>query len=287
MWNYELGEYGFAAVSEWFIKKTNPNPICKDGYVKKEDYFNSDVLIFKIDFFRQHFDELLEVCKFVGKHRDRYVNAENDVLAVFCYKDYTRLPENFNVLINHLHLHQPQPSYTLEKALYHYSDFVKPSFDTDDVFNRLYLQYFLKTPWATPDMFGNIDKKFKEIFRQTINTYKNYLLHFTNLFTHRQRAFFLDNNSIKAIKNIFAIKDDELIIDASQPNADGIFIEEMFKSKGKKIFILFVNNYYPIRNFLLRKNFVEGTDFINAVMFLSERYGFKDNFDTKAILQAM
>lgn len=294
MWQYELGEYGFAAVPEICNKVPKEYfKIIVDGYVRHEDYFNVDVMILKPTFFRDNFTTILDGLKFINKKRiesnySAYLACEQDTLSYLYSKNYLKLPGKFNYIMLWHRMFEPSDSLRLEPAIYHFADpRAKPSLDTDDVFNRLYFEYFLKTPWATPDMFGNMDKELKNIFRTTVNNLKGNLLHFTNLLTQRQRAFFVNKHNIDAMKKIFEIKDDELIINASQIDAGEILLDEMVKSKGTKIFILFVDYYYQIGRFLLSKNFQEGIDFVNATMFLSERHGFKPNFDTKPIVQAM
>jgi len=47
------------------------------------------------------------------------------------------------------------------------------------------------------------------------------------------------------------------------------------------------DDYWKIRSFLLSKNFVEDTDFVNGALFLSERHGVKFSFSTREIVQAI
>ena len=50
-------------------------------------------------------------------------------------------------------------------------------------------------------------------------------------------------------------------------------IKNMEKSRGKKIFFVLVDNYIHLYEELIKAGFVEGQDFINAAMFLSEAHG--------------
>ena len=47
----------------------------------------------------------------------------------------------------------------------------------------------------------------------------------------------------------------------------------MNKSRGKKGFFILFEGYYNLRQYLINKGFVEGQDFINAAMFLSDANG--------------
>ena len=64
----------------------------------------------------------------------------------------------------------------------------------------------------------------------------------------------------------------------------------MTAAKGEKIFYFLLSNYFQywqLRKFLIKNDFVEGTDFVNALSFLSEQQGIKFNFDSKPIVQKM
>lgn len=286
MWKIELNEdFPFGAPSEYFIKGPNEvNTICRDGYVKHEDYFNTDVLMFDPNFFRKNFDGLLDACKFIGKNRQRYSFAENDVLAFFCSKNYTRLPNKFNVILDLLRRYKPNLyGKQLEKAIYHFA-FKKPSLDTDNIYNKLYLEYFLKTPWANVEMFGNLHKKLEKMFKQFTNESKNTLLHFTNLLTRRKRAFLCDNNLKEAARQIFEVQPDELFMDLPL-NAEQF--QKLKDSREKTLLFVFMDNYWQVRMYLLQQGFIENVDFVNGVIFLSESYGLKFGFDSKPLVQAL
>ena len=278
------GGYGFAAVPE-ILNKTPYEwlSVCVDKLVKHEDYFNDDVLLMRPSFFGENFGIILDACKFV--HDKGYRLYEQDALNYLFSSNYLKLPDKFNKIPRNLRRFFPQPNY-LEKAIYHFAA-VKPSLNTDDIFNQLYWEYFLKTPFATADVFGNIDQAVKDMLHGNHNSSKEMLLYFTNLVAHRRRAFVVEKNNVDAVRNIFAVKEDELMIDATQPDAGKIFLEEIQKTRGQRTFFVFLANYAQVAQFLLQHNFTEGADFINAMLFLSERHGFKVDFDTKPIVQAV
>ena len=257
--------------------------LCADNYVKHGNYFNADVLLLNPAFMQENFDLILSACRFIYEHKYPYL--EQDALNYLFSEKYLHLPYRFNLLVKDIRLISPKP-YRLEKAIYHFAG-IKPWFDTNDVFNRLYLEYFLKTPWATADMFGNLNKATEKLFRHVNNGLKNTLLQVTNLLARRERAFFVDKKNLDAIKRIFAIKDDETIIDASDSEAPKNLIESL--AEGQKVFFILAGNYWQVRYFLLSQNFVEGTDFINGFMMLSEQFGIKESFDpySRELLQAM
>ena len=106
-----------------------------------------------------------------------------------------------------------------------------------------------------------------------------------NLLSTRRRAFAVSKNLLKSAKQIFEIKDDELVI--TLPTKFETLIKKLNSVKGEIVLFALTNNYPQLRNILLRRKFIEGTDFVNALSFLSEQQGIKFNFDTRAIVQEM
>lgn len=283
LWANDLKKsgYGFGAVVEQKSPKERFQ-LCMDNLAKHENYFNSDVLLINPKFFRENFDTILDGCKFIYEEK-KYIFNEQDVLNYLFSEKYLKLPYKFNAILFDIRRVDPPP-YRLEKAIYHFAG-LKPDLNTDDIFNRLYLENFLKTPWANVDMFGNIDKAFTKMFKNYLNESKNTLLHFTNLLSKRRRMFFIEDRFIETVKQIFEIRDDEPIMDLSTEVAT--LVQRMNAARGEAILFVFVGNYPSVQNFLRSQNFTEGIDFVNALTFLSERHGFQFNFGTGSVLLEM
>lgn len=291
IWTYDLDEndgYGIGAIPEsCSYLKEDYFQVIVDGYVKYEDYFNVDVMLLKPSFFKDNFDKILEALKFVNQKRVEsnskyYAAQEQDALNYSFSKFYLKLPGKFNSIVMWKRKFTPVESLHIEKAIYHFADpSAKPSLDTDDVFNKLYLEYFLKTPWATADMFGNLDK----ILRKFYTSLQDNLLHCTNLLAQRQREFFIDKDNLELVKQIFKITNDERVIDSSM--SEEKLIKELKKIKDKKVLFFFSAKYWKMRKNLKNNGFVEGVDFLNGFMFLSERYGPNFKFDTKSLVQVL
>ena len=230
LWEYDLDEvgYDFAAVPEILsgTAKTSLR-LSVDGYVNHEDYFNADVLLVKPKFFQENFEQVLEGCKFI--YDKKYPFAEQDVLNYCFSKSYFHLPRKFNAMIRRIRGF-------VGKAICHYAGLggAKPSLNTDNVYDKLYFEYFLKTPWATADMFGNIDKA----FRRQYDFLKGQFLHYTNLLHGRERLFLIDKSMTEKMRNLFAIRDDETIIDASDSVAMEKFFETLDELRDKKLIYL-------------------------------------------------
>ena len=88
----------------------------------------------------------------------------------------------------------------------------------------------------------------------------------------KERAFFVTPNNVDSIKKIFYVKDSEEIINAVSEESVRQMINSLKNSGGKKIFFILVN--YPLlRQILMQFGFVEGKDFLNAELFLSDAHG--------------
>lgn len=280
LWAYDPTRYGFGAVVELKSPKERFR-LCMDNLAKHENYFNSDVLLINPKFFRENFDLILNTCKFC--YENKYFYNEQDVLNYLFSEKYLKLPYKFNEILADIRAFDPKP-HRLEKAIYHYAG-AKPDLNTDDIFNRLYLEYFLKTPWATVDMFGHMNKAFDKMFRHYLNESKDTLLRMTNLLNKRRRIFLIEDRFLAPAKRIFEIRDDETILDLSmEPEVLALKLNAL---RGEAVLFVFVRNYPILLNFLQSKGFREGTDFVNALLFLSERHGFHFNFNTTSLVQEM
>ena len=297
LWAYDLNsECGIAAIPE--ILNGVPKDffrIIVDGYVNHEDYFNVDVMILKPAFFKENFNVILNGLKFINDKRvssnyRHYLANEQDTLSYLFSKNYLKLPRRFNFIMRWKRLFDSPESHRIENAVYHFADpNDKPSFNTVDVYNRLYLEYFLKTPWANVEMFGNIHRATENLFRKNLVNFKKKMLSLTNLLPHCERAFFADKKDFELIKHVFETKENELIIDSSAPDAVNNLLRALNDYRGKKIFFLLIENYWRLAIFLRQNSFVEDKDFFNAVDMLSEQYGIREDFESisRALLQEM
>lgn len=281
LWAYDLGEYGFGAVSEYTNKHIWPAPLCQAGYATIEEYFNADLFLMKPKFFQENFERILEACKFV--HDKNFPWREQDALNYSFQGNYLHLPKKFNTLV--YCLRSIDSYFKIDKCIYHYVGGAKgkPSLSTDDVYYKLYLEYFLKTPWATVDMFGNLNKS----FRRRYDLLKQQFLHYTNFIGKRERVFLLNKTNTDKMRRIFEIKDDELVVDVSDLEARAKFLETANELKGKYL-IYVLADYEAVMPELRKRNLFDGKDFIDARIFLSEKDGGKFLvYDPRAVLREM
>lgn len=279
LWQYDLDEVGYslAAVPEILSGTTKGClRLCVDEYVNHEDYFNADVLLLKPKFFQENFEQVLESCKFI--YDRKYPYCEQDALNYLFSKNYFKLPRKFNAMVMRI-----RRNLVIGEEIYHFAG-VKPSLNTDDICDKLYLEYFLKTPWANADMFGNMDKA----FRKQYDRLKGEFLRYTNLLYCRERLFLIDKNMLEKMRQIFAIRDDETIIDASDSVAMEKFFETLDELRDKKLIYLLSNNFKPVEDKLHKRDFLGGRDYVNAFIFLSEKDGGRWLvYDSRAVVREM
>ena len=284
LWEYDLDKIGvgLAAVPEAFSgTKATSLKLVMDGYVRHENYINADVLLIKPEFLMENFEKIIEGCKFILDNK--YPNKEQDLLNYLFSEHMFKLPRKFNILLFRLRRDQ---LFVVEKGICHYAaGGRKPSLDTADIYNRLYFEYFLKTPFANADIFGKIYKSCKRQY----DFLKGQFLHYTNLLsTHRKRVFLINKNDIEKMRLAFEIRDDEQVFDASDPDTLKNFLETADEFKGKKIIFLLAGNLTgDLRKNLRGRNFAEGIDFMDARIFLLEKDGGMMNFDSRAVVREM
>ena len=281
LWNFDLEDYPLAAVPELAIDKlvSGNNYLFDVNLVKRENYFNSGVLLLNLKYLRNNFETLYKGYKFVCSH-PQCTLFDQDILNICFSENYLKLPKDFNciIIIERFIRHNNQ----LQKAIYHYV-INSAQLDTTDVYNRLWLGYFIKTTWFNVDTFGQV---FNSV-RQMYNDKQRQLIYLINTLSKRHRAFFIELDEFSAVEEIFQVTKAEEVIYTNLQKFDSFneLIQSMTISSNEKIYFIFVGNYAPIRDALIKKGFIEGVNFINGVTFLTEQYG--NIFDSHFIISNM
>ena len=136
-----------------------------------------------------------------------------------------------------------------------------------DPFNRLWMSYFVKTPWFNGETIG----KLYSAVQQMHVGLKNSMIQISAAMSGKTRAFFTVPANVDALKKIFLVRDDEEIILAENQSSLQKLINAMKKSRGKKIFFILLPNF-PFQ-VLIQVGFVFGRDFLNGFDFLSAAHG--------------
>ena len=156
-WKIDLGDKPFGAIPNLFQMKdeqasnnrTNKvMPLCKEGIVKPEDYLNAGVMLMNLPVLRKEEATILAGIKFISEH-PQYIYFDQDVLNYCFSTSYLKLPTKFNRIMLFV---RPEGEWTIEKKIYHYAaNRITLGMDMNDPYNRLWMDYFIKTPWVDID----------------------------------------------------------------------------------------------------------------------------------------
>ncbi len=276
LWRIELQSKILAAVSE---KKcgTDMNGLflCKSGLIKHEEYFNSGVMILELKQWRANEKRIMEGTKFCAEHPQCFC-IDQDILNYAFAKRSLKLPPDFNVFV----VHARRRKEPFGRKIYHYAGKVESfTLGIRDDFYRLWMSYFIKTPFFDEETFGRLFDGFQQIHVEL----KNSMVKLSALMSGKTRAFFTLPHNVEATKEIFAVRDDEDIILAESQESLQKLIDAMKLSRGKKIFFIMLPNF-PF-NALTQAGFVYGKDFLNGLEFLSAEHGVPLN--SYQLVQAM
>ena len=269
LWKFDLHDKIFAAVPEVFndVDIQNLAPLCQGGYVKKNNYFNSGVLLMNLKLFRNHAETIMRGMVFIGKNPQLGGCLDQDILNYLFSENYEKLSVEFNYFIK---THRNFNEESLFGKIYHYTD--SPSgfgltMEMTDPFNQLWFKYFAKTPWFSEDTIARL----YENYRQMHTELKNSMANVSAAMSGKTRAFFTVPQFVGLVRKVFSVRDDEEIILAENQESLQKLINAMRRSQGKKVFFIIINAF-PFE-VLADAGFVYGRDFLNGIAFFSEEDG--------------
>ena len=250
LWQIEMFNEPLAVVLE-MDNGTLPlkaSHLCRDGFVKEENYFNSGVMIMNLNVLRNEEDNILNGIKFRGEH-PKYSLFDQEILN-YCFEFRTlKLPVKFNRLVKNMRVNG---DFYIRKEIYHYAgDKMGLGMDMSDPYNRLWWSYFIKSPW-----FGI--ETLNKILKGTQNSILS-----LSVSSDKERVFVVEEEHADQIeKNFFVRYEEEVIIVGWLEQ----LIDLMENGKGTKIFFIGIPN---ITSKLEKTGFLEGKDFFNVCGFYS------------------
>lgn len=273
LWKIELGDKPIAAVREMDANAHNYKTfdaaqkyLLSEGLVRYEDYFNSGLLVMNLKYLRRAEEFIMRGIKWRGEHPQ--CNCfDQDIWNYLFSKNYLRLPEKFDRFICN---ERSQGRSQIQSAIYHCTS-PTLGLDMSDPFNRLWMRYFMKTPWFNEDTIGKLYKDFRENYIQLYDDMGNFMRRFSATMSNRTRAFFILSTDVDFLKKAFFIRDNEEIIFADNETAIPNLVYSMGKSQGRKLFFILVPNFQAISELLEQIDFVPGKDFLNGWIFLPSR----------------
>ena len=262
LWKYNLADKPLAAVPEILIE-VNPSLatagkyLVQNNLVAYEDYFNSGVLLMNVKILRDREDDIKRGLNFIGENMQEILLLDQDVLNYLFAKDYVKLPKKFDIFMYQIVKETTQPS----SAIYHYI-MENPQLNMNDPFNRLWMSYFMKTPWFDVETIGRLYEGFAKIQ----GGLKSSLINLSAMMSGKTRAFFVAPQDVDTIKAAFSIqKNGDIILAENQASLKKL-TDAMKRSRGRKIFFIMIP-FFPF-NMLLNEGFVFGKDFLNGAEFL-------------------
>ena len=268
-WKVKLGDAPLAVIPEMqSYVPTNPlHYLCRKNLVKAEDFFNAGILLMNLKRLRNEEENLKRGFKFNEEHPD--CDGNDQSILNYCFSTETvKLPLKFNVLVEYARMNN---DFETTDRICHYITSSRGhgfGLDTNDPFNRLWLKYFMKTPWFDEDSIGRLYKGFTQNYCNLLADTKNVMVNLSAVMSGKARAFFLLSEDVDALKKKFFIRDDEEIILADDSNAIPNLVYAMGKSQGKKIFFILVPNFLAVSEILKELDFVQNRDFLNGLEFL-------------------
>ena len=210
---------------------------------------------------------------------------DDQVILNRCFQGKTlHLPVKFNRLVK---ICRSKKVNKIEGMVYHFNggnSITSFGLNMSDIFNRLWMSYFIRTPFFDTDSIGRL----YEEFLNTRANLENYRLKISAIMSGKTRAFFVEPKDAESMKKNFSIRDDEEIILCEDEKSLDKLLVAMKEARGKKIFFIlpkfFLGKAFPFAR-LINAGYVQGRDFLKAWELLPERCG--EPFNSRPLIKAL
>lgn len=267
LWRVDPGNKILAAVPALAIGSDvhTADRVVADGFVKKENYFSSGVMVMNLNLLRAEEAKIFDGLKFAGEHK--YFNLLDQTVLNYCFSTQTApLPAKFNCFVRIARKNKED----VEKKIYYYTSYFL-QLDMNDPFNRLWMNYLAKTPWFDAAAVGRLYESFQRVHIRL----KKSLVNLSSVMAGKTRGFCVTPEYVDEMKKVFSIRDDEELIVLDDKTALQKVFNSMKDSYGKKVFFIMAQGF-PF-SALTKAGFTFGRDFLNALEFLSEEQGMSMN----------
>ncbi|MBR3623648.1 MAG: hypothetical protein IKN43_09920 [Selenomonadaceae bacterium] len=264
LWREEIGENGIGAISERTLTYDHmiPKSICQEGFVSVDRYFNSGVLLIDMEKFKTHPNLLFDGLELLKSHPE-WNCYDQDILNYYFAENYRQLPIHYDIFTE---AERVVGINYLKRGIYHYAGMAVNVFKGEDIFNRLWFHYFLKSPWFDENML----LKIFALAPQAHDSCRVHLCQILNSMVGRRRIFMGYAASEASIRSIFvfAEHDSYVTIDESYDEPISFLIKELKNLMPNEIGVLCLSNYSLIRQNLIENGLTEGAHFVNGAAFL-------------------
>ena len=261
MFNIDIGDVAVAAVPEIFATYNHmvEKDIINDGTVKKENYFCAGVLMFNMEEYTKYPNLCLDGLEFLNKN-PQYDCNDQDILNYNFSNNYYHLPVKYDTFVDALRLPDSKQD-ELQECIYHYAGNAMELTKSEDIYNQLFFDYYVKTPWFDGNVFlkavSVAMKARHDADKVIMNIMKDRNIVFCgNKETDLQRLQASKINCNGAVfLNIYADKN-TIIMEKCL---------DYFEQNKKDRPLLLVMSAYPLINqALAQKGYKEGTDYLDA-----------------------
>ena len=280
LWRIDLADKILGVVAFSTMGRDSKNdPLVSNGLVRAEDYFNSGVLLMNLKILRNELETTRSGLEFLSRN-PTFIRLLDQHLLNYCFSNRTlKLPAKFNRTVPWLRKLNEK---NIERKIYHYTG-GSIKLDLDDPFNRLWLEYFIKTPWFDAGAMERLMEQIYDNARQTHAAFKNGMVTIADAMSGKTRVFLIAEDYLEFITKTFTLRDDEEIIFIEHGAPLQKIADLMKTSRDKKIFFVMFPNF-PFEAFV-EAGFIYGRDFINVFEFLPNTDG--DLLNSYQLIQAM
>lgn len=272
LWQTDLEGKTLAVIPN-VLSRSKIYPLVNEGFVKHEDYFNSGVYIMNVEKFTAQNSILDEGIKFLTEHKYLY---DDERVLNYCFSaDTVKLPVKFNFQVV---FERPRSQNICDKIIHYAARTL--TMNTNDVYNDLFFQYFMNTPFHTAQTFGNINTGIQKVY----NDQKDIMLRMINAVSGKKRLFYVTSDLEQKTRDLFQVKDDETVIVVDWNNPAELFRLTMSlgTDRGKIIHIFVAGGFVAkAKQHLLKQGFKEWQDFIDGGI------AFGGNVNTNFIVNGM
>lgn len=271
LYQEDIGKNVLAAVPE--VEAAHgikpPLPICDDGTVSREKYFNSGILLIDMEQYRQYNNLLEDGLNLLNQHPE-YLYFDQDILNYFFSDNYRKLPGKYDSFVDAASF---LGIYKTSECINHYVSNSIDTLQSDNPYIKSYFHYYLLTPWFDENAFLQLAVQSLEY----IDEGRMYLQKI--LFSLPDKAIICYGNeqSKEAVKNIFNIKDEQYCNIYNQQGTE-IEAEKLLtgikKHKGK-ISFFFINNFYKLVPYIEKMGLKKDCDFFDGMPLLATKQGGK------------
>lgn len=273
MYATDTGASEIAAVPEWeaFYRPAHLHDhvyVIKKGLVSREAYFNTGVMLMNLVMLRKFASGRMaeESMEFLRRHPDCTYPGQT-AMNYFFAKNYHRLPVKYNTFVvwERLMGHTKK----LSSCIYHYAAYMVGL--SPDIFNDLFWENFIRTPWCEPLAFWHLLARFNE----ELSGERKKLLSMSSLFARKKRAVCAHSRNQAPLAGLLRLAPDETFIALDAPDGMNRLLTDMRSCRGAKVYMIFADGFSDMKKTLEGAGFSEGEDFIDGLSMLGEEHGVK------------